>query len=57
MSPLKNSCRTNCVIARSHAKCGASSHIALRYFLLPQNRKNRANAKFNTKNIIEIPGE
>lgn len=54
-NPLKNSCRANCVIAKSHAKCGAISHIAPRYLVLPQNRKKRANTKFITKNILQIP--
>lgn len=42
-------------MANTHARCGAASHIAPRHFILPHNRKKRANAKFNTKNTHEIP--
>lgn len=43
------------MMANSHAKCGAASHVTPRHLLLPQNRKKRANTRFSTKNTHEIP--
>lgn len=45
----------SCRIANSHARWGAISQVAPRHLLLPQKRRKRARARFNTKNTHEVP--
>lgn len=53
--PFRNNCKNSCLIAMSHAICGATSQMKPRNRDLPQNRKMTIKMIFSSKKTHVTP--